>query len=76
MKFHVSTSIAGLLSLKERDFRNMVRSVKDENGEQPTAEEFAQFLREELKRGHHFIPSDKCDNFDPVRGCLGHPSND
>ena len=71
-RLHVSTSIDGLLSLNDRDLSNMLNIVQDENGEHPTLEEFRKYLNEEKAKGHRYLPSPECDNFDPVKGCLGH----
>lgn len=74
MMRHISTSIEGLLNLKDRDLAAMLFSVTDENGNHPeSVQEFRKALSEELAAGHRLLPSPKCDNFDPVIGCLGHP---
>lgn len=76
MKYHISTSIEGLLSLSDRHLKNMLWSVTDENGEHPkSVQDFRQYLSEELTKGHKCLPSPKCDNFDPIKGCLGHQSS-
>ena len=69
---HISTSIDGLLALKNRDLKNILFNVTDENGKHPTLEEFRKYLYEEKAKGHFLLPSPECDNFDPVKGCLGH----
>lgn len=76
MKYHISTSIEGLLNLSDRHLKNMLWSVTNENGEHPkSVQDFRKYLSEELTKGHKCLPSPECDNFDPVKGCLGHPSN-
>ena len=70
--FHLSTSIDGLLALRDSELERMLQSVQDENGQHPTLEEFKKHLNEEKAKGHRLIPSPECDNFDPVKGCLGH----
>ena len=72
MLWHISTSIEGLLSMSDAKMKRMLNCVKDENGNQPTLEEFRKYLRHELSIGHRLLPVPECDNFDPVNGCLGH----
>ena len=71
-RIHISTSIDGLLALSDRHLKNMLWSIVDEEGNHPTLEEFKKFLNEEKSKGHRLLPSPECDNFDPVKGCLGH----
>lgn len=71
-RLHVSTSIDGLLALRDNQLSRMLNSIQDENGEHPTLTEFKKYLNEEKAKGHRLLPSPECDNFDPVKGCLGH----
>ena len=71
-RIHISTSIDGLLALKDRDLKKILLSVSNENGNHPTLEEFKKYLNDEKAKGHKLLPSTGCDNFDPVKGCLGH----
>lgn len=71
---HMSVSIEGLLAMSDARMKRMLNSVKDENGNQPTIEEFRKYLNHELSIGHRLLPVPECDNFDPVNGCLGHES--
>lgn len=74
MLFHVSTSIKGLLILPDKDLREVMKSVKDENGETPySVRQFRKDLSDEFAKGHRMIRAEGCTNFDPVKGCLGHP---
>ena len=70
----MSVSIEGLLAMSDARIRKMIKSVKDENRRQPSIEEFRQYLAHELSLGHRLLPVPECDNFDPVKGCLGHPN--
>ena len=72
MRFHISTSIDGLLALSDRHLKNMLYSVTDAEGNHPTLAEFKKYLNDEKAKGHRLLPSPECDNFDPVKGCLGH----
>lgn len=71
---HMSVSIEGLLALSDARMKRMLNSVKDENGRQPSLEEFKRYLNQEWSLGHRLLPVPECDNFDPVEGCLGHPN--
>lgn len=70
---HMSVSIEGLLAMSDARMKRMLNSVKDENGNQPTLQEFRKYLNKEWSIGHRLLPVPECDNFDPVLGCLGHP---
>lgn len=72
MMFHISTSIDGLLALKDKDLLGICACGKDENGNHPTVRELRAFLLKEKTLGHRLIPAEGCDNFDPVKGCMGH----
>lgn len=69
---HISTSIDGLLELSDYRLRKILDSVTDDQGKHPKLGEFKKWLRNEKAQGHKFIPVPECDNFDPVKGCLGH----
>jgi hypothetical protein len=69
---HLSTSIDGLLAMRDVDLKQVLRSVSDENGRRPTLSEFKKYLNEEKTMGHRLIRDPRCDNFDPIEGCLGH----
>ena len=62
--------------MSDARMKKMLNSVKDEKGRQPSLEEFKEYLNHEWSLGHRLLPVPECDNFDPVRGCLGHPSSD
>lgn len=76
MYYHISTSIDGLLMMSNREMKRLLLCVRDDEGNIPTVEEFIKYLKEEKKKGHKLIPPPECDNFDPVKGCLGHPEKD
>ena len=71
-RLHVSTSIDGLLALRDSELSRMLDNIQDEKGKHPTLAEFKKYLNEEKAKGHRLLPSPECDNFDPVKGCLGH----
>lgn len=72
MKIHMATSIDGLLAMSDARMKRMLDYVRDENGNHPTLTEFKKYLNEEKAKGHRLLPVPECDNFDPVKGCLGH----
>ena len=72
MKIHMATSIDGLLAMSDAKMKRMLNCVRDENGNHPTLAEFKKYLNEEKAKGHLLLPVPECDNFDPVKGCLGH----
>ena len=72
---HISVSIEGLAAMSDARMKGMLNSVKDENGNQPTIEEFRKYLNHEWSIGHRFLPVPECDNFDHVKGCLGHDTD-
>ena len=69
---HMSVSIEGLLAMSDAKMKRILNSVKDDEGNQPTLEEFKKYLTHEWAIGHRLLPVPECDNFDPVKGCLGH----
>ena len=68
----MSVSIEGLLAMSDAKMKRILNSVKDDEGNQPTLEEFKKYLNHEWAIGHRLLPVPECDNFDPVKGCLGH----
>lgn len=72
MIWHMSVSIEGLLAMSDARMKRILNSVKDDEGNQPTLEEFKKYLNYEWAIGHRLLPVPECDNFDPVKGCLGH----
>ena len=74
MRMHVSSSIRGMLNWDRRYTRRMLNTITDNAGKPyESIEQFRDDLMDLLKQGHELIPSTGCDNFDPVKGCLGHP---
>ena len=74
---HISTSIEGLLMLRKCDLEALLPYIKDDDGRSPSLEEFVDAIIQESAMGHKFLRTAGCDNFDPVKGCLGHkPATD
>lgn len=77
MRFrHISYGIEGMLLLREKELRELATNATDDNGNQMTFEAFKQFLLDEKALGHKFLPVTGCNNFDPVKGCLGHEASE
>jgi hypothetical protein len=75
MKMHMSTSIEGLLNATERKprSRKVLNYVfKDDGSSYRNVRELQEDLRVQLAKGHRLIKDDRCNNFDPIKGCLGH----
>ena len=69
--FHMALDVKGALTnWKMNDFRGM---FKTDDGRTMSPREAKQALLDALSDGHLFIPIGDCDNFDPKKGCLGHP---
>jgi hypothetical protein len=72
--YHFCPSIRTLLGLKPTNLKfychNGLFLLSD--GRYMTVDEIKTFLNEELALGHERIRVSGCDNFDPIRGCLGH----
>lgn len=68
---HMSLDIRGaLMNWSDQRFRGI---FKHDDGRTMTVQEAKGELLDRLARGELFIPcTDKCDNFDPKVGCLGH----
>jgi hypothetical protein len=70
---HISTSIRGLLAKPDRELVMICTSIHDERGRPYYSVKLLRWdLRFKLDDGQELLPDDRCDNFDPKRGCLGH----
>lgn len=70
-RVHMSMDVRG--AILNRSFDGFI----NDEGTPATRRQAADFLMDELAKGHLFIPLSKdCDNFDPKKGCLGHPIPD
>lgn len=74
--FHVCLSVRGALNWGRREQKRMLKSItKDDGTRYATVEELRSAFMDELVNGNEVLPMSKdCDNFDPKKGCLGHPS--
>jgi hypothetical protein len=71
--FHISVNIQGALNLPYKKFAREYDDVfSDDDGTPIPTKEARKFMKQELKQGHRLIRSKGCDNFDPIKGCLGH----
>lgn len=72
--FHMSTSIKGLLSKTDDELEEIISAINDDWGRPYCSVKLLRWdLRLALNEGRELLPDDRCDNFDPKKGCLGHP---
>ena len=74
-RVHLSLSIPGALQWSNADFKRIVLPMLHHDDGTPyrTMYEAKEALINELLAGRKYLPiGDECDNFDPLRGCLGH----
>lgn len=64
---HVQASIEGLLKLSDKKLSDIFE------GHGPT---IRKILMEQKARGEIYVGSAKCEGFDPITGCPGHPGPD
>lgn len=76
MKFHISTSIEGLLAQSDYQLKKLIPYIRYDGKGFQSVYELRRLLISELLSGKKFIASDGCNNFDPVKGCLGHSSEE
>jgi hypothetical protein len=67
-KTHMCLSIAG--ALRQPD--SSLKWFTDENGRAMTAKQVRAYLKLADFEGKRVLPMGDCDNFDYVKGCLGH----
>lgn len=72
-RFHVCMSVKGALSQSDRDLKPWVGCIEHNGVKCRTVHEARQFLIDALGEGWEYLPPTECDNFDPKKGCLGHP---
>lgn len=66
---HLCIDIRGAL----RNARNLVGSVKNDEGRKLTLHEIEEWLMDELSKGRRVLPMGKpCEGFDYQEGCPGH----
>lgn len=67
---HMSASVDGMLAWKKK----LHHILQDDNGRLLNDAEARAYLLECQAKGIKKIPCGDCDNFDPIKGCMGHPS--
>lgn len=72
---HISISIRGAIGLPDSELKTWIGNLYDDETGDPvrSVREIRLSLAEELAEGFEYIRNQECDNFDPKRGCLGHP---
>lgn len=68
---HRRTDIDWLLARSD-DY--LIQRVADDHGNVMTADQVRSELQALKAAGHVFVNLQKCDNWDPKHGCLGHPA--
>lgn len=71
---HMCTNISGALANWKDSLWHNVCTADD--GRMMSAREVKDFFKLELAKGHEVYPFGDCDNFDWIRGCLGHKSEE
>lgn len=72
-KIHLCLSVRGALTQSDRDLTPLAKSTTVEGRRLRTGKEMRAFLLDCLAEGYEYLPMTECDNFDPKKGCLGHP---
>ena len=72
-KIHLSLDVRGALMQSDRDLTPLAKSTTVEGRRLRTGKEMRAFLLDCLAEGYEYLPMTECDNFDPKKGCLGHP---
>jgi hypothetical protein len=68
---HMRIDIRGaIMNWSDSEWRNC---IKDNDGKMLSPDEVKRGFLEELSKGNDYLPLGDCDNFDPKKGCLGHP---
>lgn len=75
IKRHVSISIRGAIGLPDSELKTWIGCLFNHETGEPlnNVREIRLALAEALADGQEFIRNCECDNFDPRKGCLGHP---
>lgn len=73
MIHHISISVSGLLRLSNLALqRQWGGAIKVGGRRLRTASEIRGFLLEKQAEGYEVLPTEGCDNFDKMSGCMGH----
>jgi len=75
-KIHLCISVRGALAQSDKELRILVGNIKHDGVKCRNVHEVRQFLIEALAEGYEYIGQEECDNFDPKKGCMGHPVKD
>lgn len=71
---HMCIDVRGVLNWKSN---KLTKLFVNDDGSKATIHEVRNYLYDKLKEGFEVIPlGNECDNFDKVKGCLGHPVNE
>ena len=70
---HICMNVRGALAQKDSELRAWVGNIEHDGVKCRSVNEVRQFLLDALAEGYEYIGPPECDNFDPKKGCMGHP---
>ena len=70
---HICLNVRGALAQDDRELRSWVGNIEHDGVKCRNVREVRQFLIEALGEGCEYLVPAECDNYDPKKGCLGHP---
>ena len=70
---HICMNVRGALAQSDRELRAWVGNIEHDGVKCRNVSEVRRFLIEALGQGYEYIGPEECDNFDPKKGCMGHP---
>ena len=71
---HVCLCVRGALRQSDAELRPWVGNIQHDGKKCRNVAEVRDFLIQALDEGYDYLPPAECDNFDPKKGCLGHPA--
>ena len=72
-RIHLCLSVRGALLQPDHVLKGWVGGLEHDGKPCTCVREVRENLMEALAEGYEYIPVKECDNFDPKKGCLGHP---
>jgi len=73
MLTHICLNIRGALQQSDGELRSWIGNIEHDGVKCRNVSEVRRFLIEALGQGYEYIGPEECDNFDPKKGCMGHP---
>ena len=75
-RIHLSMNVRGALAQSDGELKRWVGCIEHDGVKCRNVREVRQFLIEALGEGYEYLVPAECDNYDPKKGCLGHPRVD